>query len=1195
MSLSISSSQLNLNFIESLWAKKVSKTSKQAVTEQPAAAYPLPSQEDFLGDLREVFLAYQILGISNQATDQIAGTDYANIPDADYAIYSEVLNAALGGTCPQKRRPDFLSILRNTIHGLAKPTNKDRDHDGSKDSLPNTIRQTLGFIANDPSWVDSLTVEKVDQALAAVETISGFNATQKDDFRRILNAIRIYIQVYQLVKSSNSDLDRAMGLDFYHLTDYVYFNGYDKAKLDVVGQSCPVRRPQYTEIIRRTLVEVARNLSAENQAAIGFTAEIAAAAQATDDASKTIVNNWIASLEQYFAPRAQTTAPELVPGEETEITITGINTHFLTEGTTVEFVVYDSPTGGPIIIPSNMVTGFEVVSPTEIKVKIKVPTEAELEAMGSDLLALSTLTLRIRTNKEKVQLSANSPEEPMDGVLLVSGAVGEEAVSVELKVKQGGGCEEPLPPVTETEIDEAVADVRATEVADNPGWGYDYLDFMQGHHLTLNFGGQFGLRLTPGLDPEVAGLPGSNEDGGLLMGGGLDASFGWHPEVGHNYKLNLGIEGHGAGLGFGPPNYGLLSAAGTFSGAGIFRSGIPEFNLRFGYQHLWNGTPTPYAPEGDAGFFSGSLTEFFGSKSPVGIMAGFNANWSFGGTDYPWRLLQAPAALKLRFPNLDIALGYMYSQYNQDESLYDGTNGMGSLTSHGMFLQALLETDQTAGNWALFGELNGLGGSLPLSGNVALQFTYPYEDWLFGAGVEYAHEYLLGPTSDHVLASLLVEKLRVGGSPFSIFGRLGAGWQSINMPEGAAEPYQHGALVNLGFGFRWVGSSSTTSEIHDLAPVATPALSQQSDDILGLPASWSSIFAEPNIAHLFGMDQAEINNAIAARYLLAFKLGLSEAGVAMLDDNYHLVPSALPNNLMQGFKSADASEYGYEPAAGTEVTIGSVGPVSFHIGSENATTGTATERDEYEEQVYVFEGREDKLHALRVAANRLWILEHETGVAVDKVQEATLLAGDLLGAIMVLAKDSATNQVTRSSVELFVEKVGKWQELQKYFVGTQEEFTERLLAELKGEVVGRAVWAVAEWLLSQASVDGQPFDASGLTELNNSMVQAIRVLAYNKAGYQTMEVPEICPPPAPAPAAPAPAPEPEPAPEPAPAPAQPTPPAAPTPAGNLVPAKASIPSSKEKNAKPEGKEKKLPYLPPLKIKKKQPKGPSIKR
>jgi hypothetical protein len=93
-----------------------------------------------------------------------------------------------------------------------------------------------------------------------------------------------------------------------------------------------------------------------------------------------------------------------------------------------------------------------------------------------------------------------------------------------------------------------------------------------------------------------------------------------------------------------------------------------------------------------------------------------------------------------------------------------------------------------------------------------------------------------------------------------------------------------------------------------------------------------------------------------------------------------------------------------------------------------------------------------------------------------------------------------------------------WDEIGTNFGGTREEFIEQLLTELRGEVVGKAVMAVAKWVLGVSDLES--LDES---QINQVMAKAfaLRLSMLREPGAPT---PAASAPVTPAPTAPAPAP-----------------------------------------------------------------------
>jgi len=595
--------------------------------------------------------------------------------------------------------------------------------------------------------------------------------------------------------------------------------------------------------------------------------------------------------------------------------------------------------------------------------------------------------------------------------------------------------------------------IRTAEAPVESRW----IDAGQGDGLEYSVSAYGGVGSSSGVDLGVVGMA----DGETITPTvGADASFGASFLV-DNYRFRLGLLSRGlyeGGDGEEAPETGMFSLAASVTGADLFSSFYPDFSLGLGYRHLWNDAETPSHPEGDELSVGLDVNEVFPLSSHVGlgITTGMDIAWSVGESRYGWERYEVPVGARLRFSssdaNLDLALGYLYRSQIMRERAGEGFGEHSTnIDGNGFFLDTTVETGDYAGNIGF----SALYLDDPETVDVDLRYRYPFSWGSVGGSVGYESEDYLGPVVTRVPISVSAEGEVYPG--FELFGQAEGGPLWLDTPEGAVEPDQSGGYFGLTVGARMGSRSTITEELIDDTPSASPA----------------------RIAEDSSRD---INNAIALRYLLAFKMGL-------LDENYELDEDTLPPNIEAAYTEADArGPYGYGsgaagggtlmPPRGERVSLGDVAPVVCYLGInpilegidvDNYTPIDPLHRDRFEDQLYVFEGRGDKLRVLNVGTSRHAVIEEE-GIAVDAVDEGTTLTGDLLGAVMVMVED-VDRHISRAGVEFFLSLLENWDEIGTNFGGTREEFIEQLLTELRGEVVGKAVMAVAKWVLGVSDLE----------------------------------------------------------------------------------------------------------------------------
>ncbi|MBI5699374.1 hypothetical protein HZC35_03565 [Candidatus Saganbacteria bacterium] len=838
--------------------------------------------------------------------------------------------------------------------------------------------------------------------------------------------------------------------------------------------------------------------------------------------------DWLIKAKAALMAQVRTTLPPIEQAEQgpttTEVTFTPMFVDDINLITKDKVQVVDSATGQPvagIVITNVRADGNRLVVSLTIDEGVQLG-DYSVHLIGVGSWHSTQITVR-------PSISANLP---LDGVDFSVTAEHQDIEIAAVSFVESSGVEAALL--------QAVRDraelVRLAESTVEEQW----LDPLQEDNLEFTARTYGTFAVSPDVDRQVAGQPDGEKD--ITLGGGVDAAFsaGFLTD---NYRLRLGVLGRGlfeAAPGEGP-NAGMASLRAGFAGANLYPSFIPEFNLGFGYRHSWSDADTPSHPQGDALSFDIQASEVFPltSRWGLGLTTGFSVDYSVNSDTYGWEEWLVPAGARLRYSSddaaLDLALGFLYKSRAMREMTGIDSHA-NALESYGFFAQARVYTGQGGGNFLLDAAYLNNPESGRDSASARLQYMYPFDNWSLGGGVDFEHQDYLGPTIDDLLFNLKAEGEVLPA--FNLFGQVSAGPTWIDYPEETLES-QSGATIQLTLGAAIGGSSSITDELEESSPSGNPIRLTEEQYLMSDTATGRAIlFDDPFIARLFGIGARDLNNAIALRYLLAFKMNLLKA-------DYTLDESLLPADISRAFTDADTEgPYGYGvgaagggelmPPRGDGVSLGSVAPVVCYLGYnpdpehqglvDNYTPYDAQYRDRFEDELYMFEGRGEKLRVLTVGANRRYVIEQED-LAVRPVHDGNSMTADLIGAVLVMIE--ADQRFDRVSLDIFLDKKGldnrsRWDHISEFFGGTRREFVNQLMAELQGEVVGQAMWAIVKWSLTE---QGKPL-AEGIESIDEDQVELVMLQAYDERLRQMPRRSDAQPVPAPTPTAPAPAPAP---------------------------------------------------------------------
>ena len=660
----------------------------------------------------------------------------------------------------------------------------------------------------------------------------------------------------------------------------------------------------------------------------------------------------------------------------------------------------------------------------------------------------------------------------------------------------------------------------ATATAEPDSWSYTYDNWLRRNpgmpRLTLN--GNFGISSTPGdLDTKTIGVV----DGPITINGGVRIAADWDRFHTSNYQFRFGPY-YSYDAKYSPvekttdnaetPSASKHQYGAYVMGRNITPSYFPEFSLRL--NGLSYKTSIPMYPNPNETSFNvkanaGELIYNFGNTQ-LGLDTG--GSYGVGNVnDLGWMRGAFNAGPRLSFATpfpMSFTAGYqrvmsrMETRFNpfSPDAKFQYNAG------HGFYGSAMFDLlPYGVGSFWLYGDMTVMD-KFHNEGSLAVDYRSPrISSWAnLIAGLDYRAENL-----NNGLSHRAVGRFGVEGIPFikglATFGiDLYGGYQNLDYDANSGMPPQKGGVVGLNLNVTLGAADKPNKHDSDYyrgyeGDLATVAPSPAKGDLKiaiakTIATDKDSIFADPMARMLFGGSEVAFDASRVAAYVIQFKAG-------KLNAEYTL--GAVPSNINDAAKEVDGNiytpsagtgngQYGYKLPVATEVGSGDVAPIAVYVGGKDVLAFKNEEELKSDYLPNIYKMSPDKLRIVKIGVGRNQMIAQ--GVPVKASNQGTQIAKDLLDSLSVMT--SLVDDIDP-----------KWASIAAYSsIKDKDQFKKQYDAEIKAQVIGPAVMAMAKYVLAcaMAAIKGKELDEveiksiNGMAKLTRSLVDVIMAYSYNK-------------------------------------------------------------------------------------------------
>ena len=556
------------------------------------------------------------------------------------------------------------------------------------------------------------------------------------------------------------------------------------------------------------------------------------------------------------------------------------------------------------------------------------------------------------------------------------------------------------------------------------------------------------------------------------------------PNVSYEYKKAIGQDPETDSS--ANPEAHKVQLGAAVSGQSLEPSFAPDFNLRYNWLRFSNMVPMKPNPSEDSHSLRFQLHESFTLpivSLELGDQLRFGTYNMYKASDNKERGIgflknSADAGLRFRFNNpfpMTFSAGY-HNVYSQEEQRFDpftpeGTNWTN--TGHGFYGTAMFDLNPySAGEFALSGNY-AVMQKFHNEGGITLDYRKPLNWAVIAAGVDYQAENLNNGLSHKAIFRAGLDDIPIPSTNATVGLNVFGGYQTLQYDGNSGVPNQSGGLVGGGLTLRWgraerpnrFGKQYDDQE-GDIATVAPRTASQESRLAQArlMSAEKVAIFSDPMSKML--MNTTNVDAHTVAAYVIQFKAGKLNADYTLNSMPSKMEDEAKAVDGNTGSPSANNGWYGYDSDNAGPIGEGSVAPIGIYVGGKNVATLSQDVLDaEYAKDIYLLSP--DKIRVVKIGVARGQLIK--AGIKVAASNKGSRIAKDLLDT------------------------------LSQMMLNLDEKEAKKIELEIKAQVVGPAVMALAKTLLMAAAVK-----ANGDKPLSDADLQIIK-----NAGMLTREMVDV--------------------------------------------------------------------------------------
>jgi hypothetical protein len=644
-----------------------------------------------------------------------------------------------------------------------------------------------------------------------------------------------------------------------------------------------------------------------------------------------------------------------------------------------------------------------------------------------------------------------------------------------------------LKPPVRDQIDGNTKRKFDTDTATPNTWLYRYDSWMIANPWMPRpiLGINIGIGGTPGdLDTRVIG----EVDGPITFHVGPTVAADWPRFRLNNYHLSGNVNyayEYKKALGNNDTTDNAREPAASKHQAGTYVSGlsmtpgfVPDFVLRYNYLNYSSDVPNVPNPNEESSNIRLRLDESFGLKWG-GVEAGEHAAWGTANDyDFTRNVFSVGPKLKFNMPfPMIYSAGYRNIYSKQDQSYNSAPSSTNN--GHGFYGTAMLDLNgYGAGTFGVNGYLDVMSRHHN-EGGLSIDYRRPFNWITLVGGFDYSRQNIgNNGVSDRAVVRIGAEDVYVNKIAAALGLEIAAGYQGLTFDEGSGMKDVSGGVILGNLSYRFGASEkpyryniNDSRDLYrnyesDLSMVA-PNTAKQSFEL-----NQARVLSEDPLVRML-MNSTNVDAQAVAAYVIQFKAGRLNAA------DYTI--NSLPKDMLEEAKAVDGNIFsvsagngffGYKPNNTAAIGIGDVAPVGVFVGGREVLTLTGEViNSEYLSQISVMSP--DKMRLVKIGVARHKMIDG--GMKLKKSNEGSLIAKDLLDIIEQLSGTNEDRVMPKPIISKYTD------------IKDKNAFQSQLNAELKAQVIGKAVMAMAKYLLESAM-----FKLKGNIKLDPTEVELIR-------------------------------------------------------------------------------------------------------